>query len=315
LFAAAFMWIYNDGEAFHPHCVDMEQRHQMYQVVGAKTTCKIDFAVKSVSAFIAPRYFVLLIIAHHIMNRGSTSDKHFTVFLIMAAVAGFLGALRWHAVGDATELECLLCQLGFFCLIVVAMFEVDVSSAVFLEEKLIITCWLLEKLDMKKHLKFNLSQYEPQLLEFIRASPDIKHLYEEDDGKIKIQPVLLNIQFSMHAIGASGFIVFVTAAIIMNDLHEEKVAWITGLFFFIFTALGYLTGSYVPIFPVFKGWLLLWNPFLREPEFLDKLQMVSGQKSLALPPLSPLSHHLPLSCRLQSVSIKIQIFSMLRQSC
>ncbi len=49
------MWIYNDGEAFHPHAVDMEQRHQVYQVVGAKTRCKTDFAVKSVSAFIAPR--------------------------------------------------------------------------------------------------------------------------------------------------------------------------------------------------------------------------------------------------------------------
>jgi hypothetical protein len=49
------MWIYNEGEAFHPHSVDMEQRHQMYQVVGSKTQCKTDFAVKSVSEFIAPR--------------------------------------------------------------------------------------------------------------------------------------------------------------------------------------------------------------------------------------------------------------------
>lgn len=56
LFAAAFMFVYNEGEAFHPHCVDMEQRHKMYSVVGAKTTCKTDFVVKSVSEFIAPRY-------------------------------------------------------------------------------------------------------------------------------------------------------------------------------------------------------------------------------------------------------------------
>jgi hypothetical protein len=50
------MWIYNEGEAFHPHAVDMEQRHQMFEVVGSKTKCKTDFAVKSVSEFIAPRY-------------------------------------------------------------------------------------------------------------------------------------------------------------------------------------------------------------------------------------------------------------------
>jgi hypothetical protein len=49
------MWIYNEGEAFHPHAVDMEQRHQMFEVVGSKTKCKNDFAVKSVSEFIAPR--------------------------------------------------------------------------------------------------------------------------------------------------------------------------------------------------------------------------------------------------------------------
>lgn len=254
------MWIYNEGEAFHPHAVDMEQRHQMFEVVGSKTKCKNDFAVKSVSEFIAPR--------------GSTSDKHFTVFLIMGGVAGFLGTLRWQAVGDATSLEATLAQIGFFCLIIVAMFEVDVSSLVFLEEKLVITTWLLEMLKIQEYINFPLSQYSPELLELIRCSPDLHSLYEEDDGKLTIQPVFLNFKFSMHVVGATGFAIFITASIILNDLNEEKVAWITGCSFIAFASVGYLTGSYVPVFSIFKGWILLWNPFVREPNFLIKLQEV-----------------------------------------
>lgn len=62
------------GEAFHPHsvgttrdsyrsiitlilhyCLDIEWRHDFYQVVKSNTECKKDFAVKSVSEFIAAR--------------------------------------------------------------------------------------------------------------------------------------------------------------------------------------------------------------------------------------------------------------------
>lgn len=40
--------------------------------------------------------------------RGSSSDKIFTVLLVLCAVAGFLGSVRWHAIGDATYTEALL---------------------------------------------------------------------------------------------------------------------------------------------------------------------------------------------------------------
>lgn len=154
------------------------------------------------------------------------------------------------------------------------MFEVDVSSIVFLEEKLIITCWLIEKLNIQNKLDFKLTQYSPELLELIRSYPDLHRLYEEDDGKLKINPVFLNFNFSMHVIGATGYVIFVTASVILNDLNEEKVAWITGLSFITFASVGYLTGSYIPIFPIFKGWILRWNPFVREPDYLILLQKV-----------------------------------------
>jgi hypothetical protein len=211
--------------------------------------------------------------------RGSTSDKHFTVFLIMGGVAGFLGTLRWQAVGDATALEATLAQLGFICLLIVAMFEVDVSSLVFLEEKLVITSWLLEKLKIDKYLNFKPSQYSPELLDLIRSSPELHHLYEEDvlsetNEKLVLKPIFLNFNFSMHMLGAGGFVIFITASLILNDLHEAQVAWITGSSFIAFASVGYLTGSYVPVFSIFKGWILLWNPFVREPDFLIKLQEV-----------------------------------------
>jgi hypothetical protein len=242
-------------------------------------------------------------LTHLSLFRGSTSDKHFTVFLIMGGVAGFLGTLRWQAVGDATPLEATLAQIGFICLIIVAMFEVDVSSLVFLEEKLVITAWLLEKLQIDKYLNFKLSQYSPELLDLIRCSPELHHLYEEDIGgltsegdggtshgkeKIVLKPIFLNFNFSMHVLGAAGFVIFITASIILNDLNEEKVAWITGCSFVAFASVGYLTGSYVPVLSIFKGWILLWNPFVREPNFLIKLQEV------LLPPLSPFSSSFPL---------------------
>jgi hypothetical protein len=132
----------------------------------------------------------------------------------------------------------------------------------------------MEQLQLQKHLKFQLSAYEPKLLEFIRESEQLSHLYEEDDGKMKITPVLVNVHFSLHVIGATAYAALVTAAIIINDLNEEKVAWITGITFFLFSFLGYLSGSYVPVFPFFKGWVLLWNPFLREPMYLERLQEV-----------------------------------------
>ena len=49
------MWFDNSGEAFHPHSVDVEARHPYFLVVNSKTVCKREFAVKSISAFVAPR--------------------------------------------------------------------------------------------------------------------------------------------------------------------------------------------------------------------------------------------------------------------
>lgn len=186
-------------------------------------------------------------------------------------------AYRWYAVGDASFLEATLSHIGFFSLLVIAVFEVDVSSESFLEQKVLITSWFLEILDVEKHLDFSPHVHNPKLLDFIRESNDILHLYEEDDGKMKLESAffsLKKIQFSLHVVGAMSYSVFVTAAIILNEINEEKVAWITGVSFLLFSALGYLSGAYVPIFRMFRGWVLLWNPFMREPEFLEKLQQV-----------------------------------------
>ena len=151
------------------------------------------------------------------------------------------------------------------------------SSASFLEVKILITSWFLSEMKMEEHLKFDPSSNHTQLLQFIRESKNIKHLFEEDDGSTELDTSFFSIkklQFSLHVIGAMSYSIFVTAAIILNEIHEEKVAWITGISFIMFSALGYVSGAYVPVFRVFRLWVLLWNPFMREPKFLKKLQEV-----------------------------------------
>jgi hypothetical protein len=103
------MWFFNEGESFHPHSVDIDHRHSLYVVVSSRTECKLDCAVKSISAFVAPR--------------GSSSSKQFTVLVGMTAVAGMLGTSRWYAVGDANTVEALLSFIGFASLLLVSGFE------------------------------------------------------------------------------------------------------------------------------------------------------------------------------------------------
>jgi hypothetical protein len=77
--------------AFHPHAVDVDNRHNMFLVVGSSTQCKEDFAVKSISAFVAPR--------------GASSSKWFTAIIIVMCIAGMFGSFRWYKVGDVDALE------------------------------------------------------------------------------------------------------------------------------------------------------------------------------------------------------------------
>jgi hypothetical protein len=269
LFACAFMWLMNEGEAFHPHSIDMEWRHDFYQVVKSNTKCKVDFAVKSVSEFIAAR--------------GSSSEKYLTTLIVIVGITGFLGTTRWYAVGDASILEATLSHIGFFSLLIIAVFEVDVSSESFLEVKVLITSWFLEILHAEKHLKFRPHVHSPQLLEFIRESKDLRHLFEEDDGKIKFDSSFFSLkkfQFSLHVIGAMLYSVCVTAAIILNEINEEKVAWITGVSFVMFSALGYFSGAYLSIPSCCRLWVLLWNPFMGDPDFLDTLQKAVNEYAM-----------------------------------
>ena len=108
-------WFGSDGEAFHPHCVDVERRHSKFLVVSTKTCCKKDCAVKSISAFVSPR--------------GASSSKFFTVLCVALSVAGMLGTSRWYYVGDAAYIEMILSGTGFASLLMVAAFELDVPTS------------------------------------------------------------------------------------------------------------------------------------------------------------------------------------------
>jgi hypothetical protein len=84
----------HESEALHPHAVDVETRHNFFLVVKNGTKCKSDFAVKSISAFVAPR--------------GASSSKWFTVLIVIMCISGMFGTFRWHKVGDADLHETVL---------------------------------------------------------------------------------------------------------------------------------------------------------------------------------------------------------------
>ena len=160
------MWFNNEGEAFHPHSVDVDHRHALFLVVNSETVCKLDCAVKNISTYVAPR--------------GSSSSKQFTALCVMISVAGLLGSIRWYAVRDATLLQAAISIVGFASLFLVALFEMDVVPERFLEDKLMITGWLLQKLGAHKKLPFKIHYSSPQFRQFIRNSKNIYHLYDED---------------------------------------------------------------------------------------------------------------------------------------
>eukprot|EP01040_Poterioochromonas_malhamensis_P005624 gene5624-6044_t len=259
------MWLTNSGEAFHPHSVDVEHRHTNFLVVNSTTFCKVDCPVKSISTFIAPR--------------GSSPSKQFTVLIVMIAIAGFLGTTRWYSVKDASPLEASLSYFGFASLLLVTGFELDVVPERFLDDKLIVTGWLIEKLKLPQRLPFKLHPDNEGFRDFIRNSKEIYHLYEEDKyilNRAKRYTLFHYNSFwsSLHMLGACCYIICVTSAIIINDYNESKVAWITGSLFSWFCFLAYLTGNYFPVLRYLRGWILLWNPFLREPNFMYKLKKV-----------------------------------------
>lgn len=276
------MWFFNEGEAFHPHSVDVEQRHAFLAVSAARTECKYDCAVKSISAFAAPR--------------GSSASKLFSVSCVMVAIAGILGSARWHKVGDATYVEMCLAITGFASLLLVAFFELDVVPERYLEDKLMVTSWLMEKQQtfrirnnkkkaaLVSDLPFSLNCRDPRFLSFIRQSPGLYHLFEEDvylqhrnlTGNHNISEYHI-LWFSLHLIGATGFASCCTAAVLLYDAAQEPAhAFVVASTFCFFGGLGYLTGGYyAPYLPVLKcvrGWIIVWNPFVREPHFMLKLE-------------------------------------------
>ena len=313
------MWFLNEGEAFHPHSVNLHQRHSMYMVVSSETMCKDDFCVASISAFVAPR--------------GSTTAKLFSMLCTAVSISGILGSYRWYTLGDANYEETVMIVIGFCSLLLVAGFELDVSPQRFLEDKLLVTKWLIEKqVRANSHrythysgregsknrcvslsvclclsLSFTITHThlhslstfithryiaapfvlsEQNLLQFIRESPLLYSLYQEDHHRLpgaehsrnrsKYGPSepdsLAHLYGLLHMVGAIGFVILVTSSVIVHDTTETEVGFITGLSFLIFCLLGYLTGHYLWVLPQLRCVIMLWNPFLHEPQFMAKLE-------------------------------------------
>lgn len=262
------LFLANGGEAFHPHSVDVEHRHHVFLAVNSRTMCKYDCPVKSISTFVAPR--------------GSSSSKQFTVMSCMISVAGFLGTSRWYALGGVSLLTAALCFAGFASLLLVAAFELDVVPERYLEDKLTVTGWLIQNIEQTYKLRAPFSTeniFDPRFRDFIRFSKAIYYLYDEDTFLLnrpkKATPWIYQAFWSiLHMVGACSFVACIPAGILLHDQTESKVSWITGFMFFVFCLVSYLSGNYFPVFKSLRGYVLMWNPFVREPHFMIKLKMV-----------------------------------------
>jgi hypothetical protein len=147
--------------------------------------------------------------------------------------------------------------------------------------QLMVTGWLLEKLNFDTKLPFDVNDvHSEDFRQFIRSSKGIYHLYDEDlyisarSADFKMWEKSDSFWMSMHMVGATGYVVLITTAILLNDLNEHPVAWITGACFCLFSTLGYFTGHYAPVLKFFRCYILLWNPFMKEPYFMLRLKQV-----------------------------------------
>lgn len=221
------------------------------------------------SAFVAPR--------------GASSSKYFTCIVCMVAVAGFLGAHRWARVGNGSELETNLSLAGFSCLLLVALFELDVRPEMFLDDKLMMTGWLIQKLKLEHLLDFDSDDFrDEKFINFIRKSKEIYHLYDEDQ---EIRAVQLDesihefkynkatVWSSMHMVGATAYVVFVTASVLLHDEMSKLMVLITSISFTLFSLMGYLTGNYLYVLSYFRCWILTWNPFVKDRDFMKHLKL------------------------------------------
>jgi hypothetical protein len=197
------------------------------------------------------------------------------------AIAGLLGSWRWCTVGDASVQEASLAAAGFSCLLLVTAFELEVSPEKFLSEKLLATSWLIDKLtdtlSMEHRLPFPLpsttqslqSKPSSNLLHFIRSSPAIYYLYEEDYHILHQRKRYRGISKAYyyyqywHMLAAVGYLILVSTAVGLNDNAESKVGYITGGTFTLFCMLAYITGEYMYLPRFMRGWIMPWNPFLR----------------------------------------------------
>lgn len=137
--------------------------------------------------------------------------------------------------------------------------------------------------EMEHLLDFDINNcHDQKFLEFIRHSTNIRHLFEEElfessrpNNLYHVDSLSRTLGSFFHMTGAIGYVVLVTMGVLLHDLNEPAVAWVTGAFFLAFSLLGYLTGIYLPVIRPLRGYILLWNPFVRDPHFMANLKQVT----------------------------------------
>lgn len=128
-------------------------------------------------------------------------------------------------------------------MILIPVFEFDVSTNSYLEEKLAVTNCFIRMLGADKLLKEDWSQYSPEMLDLVTQSKDLAPYYQEAEGVKEVTPSMMTLKFIMHMSGAAIYIGCVSAAITLNDDSEIGVPIASMIFMNIFGVITYLCGK------------------------------------------------------------------------
>lgn len=262
-------WFGGGGACFHPHSLNYDDRHASFLVTSSKTICKYDCVVKSISAFVAPR--------------GSSSSQTFAILTVWLAIAGIAGSWRWHAVGDATLFQAQLGMTGFASLLVVVSYELDISSEKFLEDKILVFVWFMKKL-LETHplqLPFRMDSNDEGLRRFISDEESLAKFFPElaePRRTLRVRRRAVRWMF-LHMLGSVIYVFGVIGAVVLNEAEDLHAGIVTMCFFGTFCFCSYLTGEYFPVVRFMRFYIMVWNPFAVDQNFLsimyNALQRVS----------------------------------------
>ena len=73
----------------------------------------------------------------------------------------------------------------------------------------------------------------------------------------------------LHMLGSVVYVFGVIGAVVLNEAEDMHAGIVTICFFGTFCFCSYLTGEYFPVVRFMRFYIMVWNPFAVDQNFLD----------------------------------------------